>query len=144
MRLPLAFLVFLSFAAVISSGCAKLSHISELLVLKDYSDSADAQEKYLKSQDHKFDLMLAAVKDGSINQYKEPRDIRKAFGDPVYIREVEKDGVAVQEWLYRYSVKYFNSEKVYLYFSQDGKFLKWEYVPADKEGVTKNVENSKE
>jgi len=129
---PLFFLLVVALAAV-TSGCAKLTHLQELLTLKGYSDESLAHEKHIKSQDAKFEKLIAAVKDGSISDFRQPRSFRVAFGDPVYVREISKDGIICQEWLYRYTVRYLDSDKVYLYFSQDGKFLKWEYVPQAKE-----------
>lgn len=124
------FLILFVLVSLATTGCAKLAHLQELLTLKAYSDEGTAQGQYIKAQDAKFEKMLLAVQDGSLNEYTKGSRFRAAFGDPVYIRPVTKDGAPCDEWLYRYAREYFDSEKIYIYFTSGGQLLRWEYVPA--------------
>ena len=112
------------------SGCSVVTHAQQLLTLQAYSDNKKVQEAYVHTQDKKFDALVAAIHDGSIGKYKTQQEFVKAFGDPVIILDVEKDGVSCQQWLYRYAVKFQNAEKAYLYFDKAGLIQKYEYVPA--------------
>jgi len=136
MRIRLIVIISL---AVSFSGCAKLAHLQELLTIKGYSDEKDAQEKYVKTQDAKFAKLLAAVDDGTIVRYTTRAKLQKAFGDPVYSHSVNENGVACEEELYRYSLGYFDSAKVYFYFDAKGKVLNWKYIPAPKPEENNNA-----
>lgn len=122
-------LIFILLAAV-CSGCAKVAQLQELLTLKGYSDEKVAEEKYIKAQDRKFEKLMAAVQGGTIKKYAKAAAVLKTFGDPVFIRPAVKDGAKCEEWLYRYTIKYFDSPKVYLYFDSKGKILSWEFLAA--------------
>ena len=115
---------------IFSSGCAKLAHMQELLTLKAYSDEQEQQTKYVKEQDAKFEKLLTVVKSGDIENYFTQGQIIKAFGEPVFRREAERDGALAQVWLYRYTIRFFDSDKVYLYFDGENKLKSWEHVPA--------------
>jgi len=78
--------------------------------------------------------LLDIVKSGElINQCENKKDVVKKFGEPIYVKDVSKDGKEMKAWLYRYATRYFNSEKVYLYFDLEGKLLESEHVPAREE-----------
>ena len=108
------------------TGCAKLAHMQELLRLKDYSDNKEVQAKYVKEQDRKFEQLLAAVRESKIESYQNKKNFLAEFGNPVFSRQVTHAGKTMDMWLYRYTTKYFSSEKVYLYFDQAGKLQDWE------------------
>ena len=115
--------------AVILSGCAKLAHMNELLTLKAISDQQDAMGNYVEKQDNKFKLLLSAVEDRSIEKYNRKTTIVRKFGDPVFCENVEHKGEQAEFCLYRYTKKYFNSDKVYFYFDAKGKLVDWEHIP---------------
>jgi hypothetical protein len=127
------------------SGCAKVAHLDQLLTIKAYSDNKDLQEKFILQQNQNFKKLLAAVKDGTLEPGTTHRVILKEFGAPILSRLTAADGKDLDVWLYRYATEYFNSEKVYLYFDQEGKLVKWDLVtPSPKEkssGETQNKES---
>ena len=133
------FNLFFIVLALSLAGCAKLAHLHELLTLKNYSNATAAQGRYLKAQDAKFDLMLAAARDGSLNQYKDCRKIQKTFGDPICIRSVKEGDVSNEEWLYRYAQKYFDSDKIYVNCDGRGRVVKWKLVLAPAKEASSNV-----
>jgi len=122
-------LILISF---ILTGCRTLEHLDELLTLKDYSESKDATDSYVKNQDAKFEELLKAVNDGTIDKYKTKKTFKIAFGEAVFEREIEKDGKALNECLYRYSTKYFESDKVYVYFDEKGMLIEWKLVKKEE------------
>lgn len=129
-------LFFLLMAGFFISGCAKIAHMQELLTLKAYSDEGAAQERYIEKQDKKFEQLLVAVRENAIIPGIGKKSFFKKYGEPVYVREMVCDGASCDQWLYRYAVRPFDSDKVYVYFSKGGKLLSWQYVPREdkKEG----------
>ena len=100
------------------------------MTLKDLSEEGDSQDRYAEGQDHKFGLLVEAVKSKTLKLYSHKNKIIKTFGEPVFVEEVTRDGQGVEKWLYRYTKEFFYSEKVYLYFDHEGKLINWEYIPA--------------
>ena len=115
------------------SGCAKLRHLNELLTLKDYSEEQASIDGQVKLQDEKFDRLLEAVRSGKIDAYKEEKEILDNFGEPVLKREEKGEEEILSEWLYRYQVKYFDTDKVYLYFDNNGILKDWKVIEGRKE-----------
>ena len=56
------------------------------------------------------------------------QSIVRMYGEPLGKREIEKDGKKLERWNYRYQMKYFESEKVYLYFNEEKRLVGWEHV----------------
>jgi len=118
-------IIFLT--AIILSGCAKVAHLDQLLTLKGLADEQDQMGKYIDAQDEKFELMLDEMKAGTLDQYLNKRKIVRTFGDPIYVKTVERDEQQLEVWLYRYAGKFFGSEKIYLYFDSDENLVDSEY-----------------
>lgn len=110
------------------SGCSKVSHLDQLLTLKDLADEQEELNKYIDQQDKNFDRMLEEVKAGTLDQYSNKQKILRTFGEPVFARDVIEEGHGLESWLYRYTTQYFGTEKVYLYFDSEGNLVKSEYV----------------
>ena len=109
-------------------GCSKVRHLDQLLTLKDLANEQTQLGQYVEGQDRNFELMLEEVKAGTLELYSNKRKIQRAFGDPVYTRNVVEDDQELESWLYRYATQYFGAEKVYLYFDLDGNLVKSEYI----------------
>ena len=125
--------VVLLICMVSCSGCAKLMHIGELLRIKGYSDNKELQDKCVQKNDENFEFLLTAVKEERMSEYADKKSILKSFGDPILSSVYQENGKTAEKWLYRYAMKYFDSEKVYLYFDEKDKLVKWEYVEPLKE-----------
>ena len=110
-------------------GCAKLQHIDELLILKDYSDEQDRLHKQVAKQDKRFELLVESVKNQKLKTSNK-RAIIKKFGEPNYVENVKKDHQDCERFVYRYSTRYFDSDKIYLYFDPKGQLITTEYIPA--------------
>ena len=121
----------------IVSGCAQLSHLDQLLTLKASSDNRALQHKFVKSQDKNFTDLLAAIKDNTIRQFTDKKQFLKKFGAPVVAHPSVREGKPVEVWLYRYAVRFFDSEKVYLYFDDQGKLLSLEHLRPENQEVSR-------
>ncbi len=122
-------------------GCAKLQHMDQLLTLKGVADEQKKQQKYVENQDKKFEQLREAVKTDKIKKFSNQKQIVSKFGQPIYTKSIEKDGQTLELWIYRYSVQYFNSDKILLYFDPDDKLVNSVYEPAP-ESHTDAADNS--
>ena len=129
------------------TGCMQakqLAHLDPLLRLKGMSENGDEKNKFVEQQNKRFEQLAAVVKAGRIHEFRDKKQILEAFGEPVFTKTVTEDSVLgngepfshvpAEQWLYRYATKYFNAEKIYLYFDDKGNLLRCDYVipPAGK------------
>ena len=116
--------------------------MQELLTLKAYSEGKDDQAKYVAERDKQFEQLLEHVKAGTLDQeFSTDRKIAEAFGPPILTRNVEWENQPVVLWLYRYQVKYFNSDKVYLYFDAQGNLIDAHDISGPSEPEEKNPQS---
>ena len=106
----------------------QLQHLDELLTLQDMSKDRDQQIKYVDEQNKKFDQLLEVVNAGRLSEYSDKKKVVKAFGEPILAKSIVEDGQPAEEWLYRYATKYFNSDKIYLYFDGQGNLIRGQHV----------------
>jgi len=118
MKIHLATLLTIIF---LTSGCSTVGHMDELLRLKGYSKEKDRQENIVQRQNKNFENLTAAVSSKGLKHFPDKKSILKGFGKPVFTYDVVKEGKNQDVWLYRYSTKFFGSDKIYLYFDQQGK-----------------------
>jgi hypothetical protein len=128
---------------VLAAGCAKVSHLDQLLTLKDLADEQTKLNQYTEERDRSFDRMLKEVKAGTLAQYANKRKVLRTFGEPIFAREIVEGDQTLETWLYRYATKYFGAEKVYLYFDPEGNLVRSEYQEgkdgeSGKEATTEN------
>jgi hypothetical protein len=112
---------------IVLSGCAKATHLDQLLTLKGLADEQREMNRYIEEQDQRFKLMLDEVQAGTIGQYLNKKRVLRAFGDPIFVKNVERDGRELESWMYRYSTQFFDSEKIYLYFDPEDNLAGSEY-----------------
>ena len=113
------------------SGCMKLKqvlYVRPLLTLKSSSEEGDTMDSYVQEQDMKFEALVAALYDGTLEHGLTQKKFKEGFGDPVMIENVTRNNQEMTLWLRRYTVRYWDSDKVYLYFDKDGKLQDWEFV----------------
>ncbi|MBF0619581.1 MAG: hypothetical protein HQL19_05385 [Candidatus Omnitrophica bacterium] len=111
------------------SGCAALSHWDEAMTLKDYADEKDAQADLVQKHDALFEQLAAMIrKHDSFERYRAKASLTAAFGDPILVKQVERDGKTREEWLYRRIVKPMESPKVYFFFNDKGVLVEWTSV----------------
>ncbi len=110
--IPVFFLLFFT-------GCTELQllpYLDQALMLKSFGEEKEAQHKFVKNSNAKFDALLNAVNTKDMSAYKTKEDIMRAFGEPV-LKSTTADGM--ERWLYRHNIPLRAKKKVYLYFSAD-------------------------
>lgn len=114
---------------VLFNGCVQvqlLPYLDQVLVLKEFGEEKDAQNKYVTNADAHFDQLLATVKSGDIVSYKTEKDIIKAFGPPLLSVTDSSGGKAFKRSLYHYVIWRKGPQKVYFYYDESGCVVKWE------------------
>ena len=118
--------------AFLCGGCVQVKMIpflDQALILKEFSVEKDAQHKFVKLTDERFDKMREAAQSGAILKYKTAKDIVSAFGQPILIEGVTEQGVILERYLYRHAISKGENKKVYLYFNpQGGALTRWELL----------------
>lgn len=136
------FVLFLSLGLLL--GCAKVSHLQELLTLQDLAREQESQQQFVEEQDRKFDFLLDEINNGRLAQYTDKESVLKGFGPPVFSQEVKKEGKAVEQWLYRYARDFSAEDKVYMFFDEESTLTGWDYVPASKKGEDDEPDHDRE
>ncbi len=129
MKTPQLLFIIIFFLTVLSSGCAKVAHLQELLRIKGYADEKDAQAVVVQRQDERFAKFLQVVKRGETASFADQKSVWLNFGPPIYETQTSVEAVAYQVWMYRYSTQRTGSDKVYLYFDQQGYLKIYDYSP---------------
>jgi len=132
------FFIFLTAMMII--GCSQVSHMDQLLTLKNLADEQTRMGQFVEAQDAKFEQMLSEEKAGTLDHYANKRKILRMFGDPIYVQSVKRDDRDLEVWLYRYAAEFFNSEKIYLYFDSDENLVESEYVEAKHGEIEQKTE----
>ena len=122
------YIIILFLGLFVVSGCAKISHLDQLLTLKGLADEQEQLKLYVEEQDEKFNLMLEEMKAGTLGLYLNKGKIYRTFGDPVYVKKTNKNDQEMEIWLYRYATEFFDSEKIYLTFDSNENLIETEYV----------------
>jgi len=117
------------------SGCStvkKIQHMPRLLTLKRYSDSQDRIAEEAREQNRLFDEMAAEIERGEFS-CRTARQVRRRFKEPVFAREVTRNGRTLEQWLYRH-VKDFSGDRVYMYFDEKGSLVDLNFEEGRKTG----------
>lgn len=119
-------------SCVLFAGCTtikKVQNMSQLLRLKDYSESQEEIAKDVETQNQMFDEMVEKIEAGRFG-YATAKDVFEQFGAPVFLRVMEFEGEIAEQWVYRYA-KDFGGDKVYVYFDESGKLINFDYMKRD-------------
>jgi len=108
------------------SGCFFLPE--SLKTLKSVGDSQDEIEAYLTRQLELFNQLLVDLKNEVIKTGISKKRFMCIYGEPVLSEEVAEPLGGVK-FLYRHPTEYFKSDRIYLYFDQEEKLVRWEYKP---------------
>jgi len=101
------------------------------MTLKRVGDSQAEIERYLTRQQELFKQLVHDLKQEKLRKGISKRRFIKSYGDPVLTRRDESH--PQQEiLLYRHPTEYFTSDRVYAYFDETGKLVRWEYKPYQK------------
>ena len=116
---------------IVAGGCTQLKQVQnldELLVLKDYADERDSQEKWVAQEEKRFQSLLAEVEQGTLARDAGRDAIAAKFGEPVVKESVPDSDRPVERWLYRHPIQKLANDRVYLYFDDQGHLLRYEHV----------------
>ncbi|MFH1519991.1 MAG: hypothetical protein ABIE75_05445 [Candidatus Omnitrophota bacterium] len=122
----LKFLIASYLALFCLAGCLFLPQ--SLKALKQVGASQAEIETYLARQVKLFDKLLVDLKREALKQGMPKNKIIATYGEPVLAKEVTEPSSG-QVLLYRHPTEYFQSDRVYLYFNQKGKLIRWEHKP---------------
>ena len=107
-------------------GCFFLSE--SLKTLKSVGESQEEIEAYLTQQVELFDKLLFDLKNDVLEPGISKRKFMRIYGEPILSKEVIEPLKGVR-FLYRHPTEYFKSDRVYFYFDQKEKLVRWEYKP---------------
>ncbi len=128
MKEDMRYISLFFFTVVFLAGC-NARHAAEIMRLQDAASNKKEQIRVVRSINKRFDALLAAVRDKTIDTYKTKEDFLEHFGEPIFIkRYTDPDGYA-ERWLYRYAEDFWRSDKIYIYFDAQGKAVQWEHQP---------------
>ncbi len=119
--------LFLSFILILSlAGCLFRQNLEGLLTLKRVGNSQTEIEAYLGQQEACFEKLLEDVENQRLKPGVLQEDFINSYGDPVLSRPASSQS-SETVLLYRHPTRYFNSDKVYVYFNEDSELTRWEY-----------------
>ncbi|MBF0479499.1 MAG: hypothetical protein HQL26_08450 [Candidatus Omnitrophica bacterium] len=122
-------LILMLLVGMILCGC---STGREILTLKNLSDVQKQNQVGIDKQDHLFENLLALARKGNLDKYRTEKDFQRDFGAPILNKFIDDKGGKLDRWLYRYSTKYFDSPKVYVFFDEQENFVKFELAEANE------------
>ena len=85
-------------------------------------------QRYLDRQTKLFSVLLNDLKHEKLRVGMTKIKFIKTYGEPIFSRKFE-DGTNEELLFYRHPTKYFDSQKVYLFFDNSGKLIRWECNP---------------
>ncbi|MEI7997888.1 MAG: hypothetical protein WCH62_00055 [Candidatus Omnitrophota bacterium] len=124
-RCPLCAVGMMLTLLFLSSGCAVINHLEELFVVGDYSRDKDNQQKSIKQVNAHYDALVATIASKGLKLDLNQTDVRMNFGEPISIKVIDVEGQKQEQWLYRYAIISTAKDKVYLYFDQKAKLIKF-------------------
>ncbi len=124
---------------LLTCGCAKLQILPQLLTLKAVGDNKTIQQDFVERQDSSFEKLKTAFEEDKLKSYPNKKKILDAFGQPITTKEDVYQGEKVNRWLYRYSVRFFKSDKIYLYFDSSDNLIGSQYIPAPPQSSVDKV-----
>ena len=119
------FPVFLSLNA-----CTLLKFSEQLHTLQAAGKSQTEINEYVENQSEGFNLLLEDIKKNRLKTGLGKLEVLRRYGEPVLLKEAA-DSVGIEYLLYyRHPVRYFASDRVYLYFDKNDILVSWEYKPS--------------
>ena len=119
-------LIFLCLVSFFLSGCFFLPE--GLKTLKSVSDSQDEIEVYLIKQTRLFDELLNDLNQETLEPGISKNKFIYTYGEPILFKEVDNPSGGLMLF-YRHPTEYFKSDRVYFYFDQEERLVRWEYKP---------------
>ena len=108
------------------SGCFFLPE--GLKTLKSFGDSQERIEAYLIKQTRLFNELLNDLNQEALEPGISKNKFIYTYGEPILLKEVDNPSGGLVLF-YRHPTEYFKSDRVYFYFDQEERLVRWEYKP---------------
>ena len=118
---------YLLLGVMFFSGCMSSGRVERLVTLKNLANEQKEVNAYINQQDENFRHLLEVIRENRLNEFPDAKSIEKHFGQPIFIKK-NVNGEIQEEWLFRYAVNFFHSDKVYLYFDKEGRLINWKVL----------------
>jgi len=109
-------------------GCSAAGKFDELLTLKSMSDSQRLMKADVKADDLRFEAMLNEFGTTHWETYAVKTQFLEHFSQPTVIKHKNYMDQLTEIWVYRYSMRFYDSPKIYLYFDDSGALLKSDLI----------------
>jgi len=100
-------------------GCS-----AKLRTLINVSNEQKAQGVYINEQNRKFSQLIKDIDNNKLKLGLKTKEVINLYGEPIDIKPVGEESV----YLYRDALKFFPTEKVYLYFDREDKLRDFKVV----------------
>lgn len=110
------------------SGCLFREKIEKLSVLKEVAASQQEIGDYISQQEELFEKLVQAFKNKELKPGVSKEKFIEQYGEPVVVKESDEPEISAI-LLYRHPKRYFSSDRIYLYFNQQEKLVRWKYLP---------------
>jgi len=103
------------------------------MLLKGLGDSKYELEDYVKEQRSSFSKLRDDIKNNRLKKGAPKREILSAYGEPVFCKDIANKTEVKEICLYRYPLRYFSTDMIYLKFDKKQNLCSWEFIPASQE-----------
>lgn len=124
--------ILMAVFALALAGCAVISKNDQITALQKYDESKGETAKYVKKREENFDRLKDDIKNGLLQKGSPESGIVFNYGESVFCKDAVVQSAIKKSCLYRYPTKYFDADKIYLYFDEKDRLDSWELVPASK------------
>lgn len=115
---------------VLTIGCS--GGLQGIATLRNYSSNHGQIAQQVKIQQKLFRMLIADIDKKNIKAGLSYSDLLRRYGEPILVWNTDGASLVPKKVLYRDPVKYFNTDKVYLYFDSSDSLVKWEDFYAEK------------
>lgn len=115
---------------LVVGGCSYAAHYKELTILKKFGESQGKIDDYVKEQRKYFYKLMEDVNADYLKKGMSKGYIIAKYGEPIFCK-IEKITSNDEACLYREPLKYFTTDKVYLYFDRDERLYLWRVEKAE-------------
>lgn len=124
-------IIFFFLFILMISGCAVSRYYQELRVLKIAGAGQKEIQDDLEQQTELFYALRQDLKQNRLSAEMLKEEIINSYGEPVLTKEIKDDSLAKCRFLYRHPTQYFSGDRIYLYFDDRDKLVRWEYLPVE-------------
>ena len=102
----------------------------QLMVLKALGDNQEGTDRYVKAKERSFNKLKQDLEGNRLVKGTSKEKIIALYGEPIVSKPLNNRDNIKESFLYRHPVKFFDSDKLYLYFDERGCLDSWRLEPA--------------